>query len=345
MINKFWGFFTFILLLGTGISPVSAQVNAPESEVRMIFYNTENLFHPAKDSIKNDIEFTPKGAKKWDYYRYQQKLNKIFKILIAIGNGKPPSVVGLCEIENYWVLHDLINKTPLKKFGYQIIHKESPDLRGIDVGIIYLPDQFEPFHYQPIVIRLPNNRPTREILYVKGVLARTDTIHFYVNHWPSRWGGSYKSQPKRVKAAQTLISHVDSIRSITPTANIILTGDFNDGPADKSIKEVLNAQFYSNCNPSSLVNLMHQSHQDGLGTIATTQPIVKWEIFDQWIVSQSFLNQNNPITIELNQPLIFKAKWLLNKKKNTPYRTYLGPAFIGGYSDHLPIFLDLTIHR
>ena len=166
--------------------------------IRVMFYNVENLFHPSNDSLKNDDEFTPKGQRYWSYKRYKQKLIHIAKTVIAVGEWEPPAVLGLCEIENIQCLEDLVNQSPIKKFGYKIIHYECADKRGIDVAMLYRPEFFTPVYSHPFVLNFgPDSRPTRDILYVKGVVNKSDTLHCFVNHWPSRYGGQLATAPKR----------------------------------------------------------------------------------------------------------------------------------------------------
>ena len=197
-----------------------------------MFYNVENLFDVFNDSLTNDDEFTPEGERHWNNYKFYKKLNNLSKVIIGIGEWNPPSVIGFCEIENRFVLNKLIYETPLKNFDYKIIHSDSPDRRGIDVAFLYRQSKFEPFLLLPVPIHFPDNpeSKTRDILYVKGILNKTDTIHFFVNHWPSRYGGYEDSKPRRMCVASVLRSKVDSILSVNHHPNIIIMGDFNDEP-------------------------------------------------------------------------------------------------------------------
>ncbi|HIP36631.1 MAG TPA: endonuclease [Crocinitomix sp.] len=311
------------------------------SGVRVMFYNVENLFHPSNDSLKNDDEFTPQGQRYWSYRRYNQKLNNIAKTIIAVGEWEAPAIIGLCEIENIQCLTDLVGKSPLKKFGYQIIHYECADKRGIDVALLYRSEYFTPISSQPFVVNFgPNSRPTRDILYVKGIVNGNDTLHCFVNHWPSRYGGQLATAPKREKAAQVLRHKYDSILSINPNANIIAMGDFNDHPDDVSMKDILKAKKDTvNLSSDDLVNLIwHYAPQ--LGT-HKFQHI--WGVLDQFVVTQSLVFGHNNLYAPLQNAKIFKAPWLLEnddvgQKLN---RTYVGFKYHGGYSDHLPIYVDI----
>ncbi len=170
---------------------------------KIMFYNVENLFDTYDDSLINDEEFLPEGDRFWNNHKYYSKLNNIYKVIVAVGGWQPPAIIGLCEIENRTVLNDLVNNTPLVKFEYQIIHKESPDRRGIDVGLLYRKELFQPISYEAIPINFPNNpeSKTRDILYVKGIAEKSDTLNIFINHWPSRWGGQLESEDRRLFVA------------------------------------------------------------------------------------------------------------------------------------------------
>lgn len=313
-----------------------------QSGLRIAFYNVENLFHPEDDSLKADEEFTPEGMRYWTTYKYYQKINNISKVLIALGEWDPPAIVGLCEIENIKCLNDLIYNSPLKKFGYEIIHYESPDNRGIDVALLYRKEYINILHshpYQPVFE--DGSRPTRDILYVKG-LAQKDTIHLFVNHWPSRYGGQLETAPKRDAAAYLLKSKFDSILNIQPTAAIIAMGDFNDHPEDNSMKAIMKAQKSAeNLSKDDLINLVWHFEDQEKGTHKYQH---EWGILDQFIVSQSML-QDNGLHTSFDHCYIFDHSMLLEAEPDgigtRPNRTFIGMQFHGGYSDHLPIYLDV----
>ena len=313
-----------------------------EKGLRIMFYNVENLFHPEDDSLKKDEEFTPEGLRHWSFYRYHQKLNRIAQNIIAIGEWEPPAIVGLCEIENKRCLEDLIYLTPLKTFGYEIIHQESPDQRGIDVALLYRPDFFEPLATKFIPIVFPEDRhPTRDILYVEG-MANKDTLHCFVNHWPSRYGGQLESAPKRNHAAQILKMCFDSIQSSNPAAAIIALGDFNDSPSDHSMADILMALAdTTSITNDHLINLTGQFE----GKTGTNKYQHQWHVLDQCIVNQNLLDSTQALYTSFSQIHIFKPKWLLTDESDgfgqKPFRTYSGFKYIDGYSDHLPIYVDL----
>jgi predicted extracellular nuclease len=223
-----------------------------------MFYNVENLFDTQDDPLVRDEEFLPEGDRFWNKHKYYSKLNNIYKVIVAVGEWSPPAIIGLCEIENRKVIDDLVSSTPLNKFDYQIVHKESPDRRGIDVGLLYRKELFTPLSYEAIPINFPNNpeSKTRDILYVKGITNTSDTLNIFINHWPSRWGGQLESEGRRVFVASVLKEKVDSIFKSNPKSNIIITGDFNDYPNNKSLNEVLAAsQKFDDITTNQLYNL------------------------------------------------------------------------------------------
>lgn len=331
----------FLTFFTSGLT-FSQNPQTEDKGVRIMFYNVENLFHPSNDSIKRDDEFTPKGTRYWSYRRYYDKLKNIAKTSIAVGEWEAPAVVGLCEIENIQCLKDLIYKSPLSNFGYEILHYESGDNRGIDVALLYRPDFFNLVDSHPYVLNFgPDSRPTRDILYAKGLVNKKDTLHLFINHWPSRYGGQLATAPKREKAAEILKSKYDSLLTLNPLANIIALGDFNDHPDDISMKEVLRAKKDTiNLTEGDLVNLMWQYAESGAGTHKYQHV---WGVLDQVIVSQNLIFSKNSLFASLSTAHIFKAEWLLEKddvgeKLN---RTYVGFKYHGGYSDHFPIYVDV----
>ncbi len=344
-------FSSILLTVLLSACSTSKQTNSTSErgEIRIMFYNVENLFDTFDDPEKNDEEFLPQGRKKWTFDRYQKKLNNISKVITAVGQWKLPELIGLCEIENLNVLEDLVNNTALAEAGYGIIHKESPDKRGIDVAVLYKKNKVKPLNYHAIPVRFDdkNARPTREILYFKCLVAKTDTIHFFVNHWPSRWGGREKSEPKRLTAAKSLKHVTDSLFKINPNAKLIITGDFNDDPVDKSLVDILLAKEPENPEINNLYNLsLHHYNPAKRGSLKYKG---NWNVFDQFIVSGSLLSKSTGFYTLPSDSHIFYGvdgnDFLLEKddryQGQQPNRTYHGPNFHDGYSDHLPIYLDL----
>ena len=310
-----------------------------------MFYNTENLFDTKDDTLKNDDEFLPEGDRHWDNYRFYKKLNNISKVIIAVGEWQAPAIVGLCEVENRFVLNQLVYETPLKNFGYRIIHKESPDWRGIDVAFLYRKAFFiaDTFLIIPVRFSFDPDSRTRDILYVKGRFNDNDTIHFFVNHWPSRYGGYMETEAKRQHAALLLRNNVDSLFHLDPTSKIIIMGDFNDGPSDESIRKILMAEPGIQEEVPCLVNLMAPYDQDkSSGTLKYQS---SWDVFDQLIVSSYSLAADSGWVVKNSRATIFRSDFLLEEDERylgqKPFRTYYGFKYQGGYSDHLPVWLDL----
>jgi hypothetical protein len=322
------------------------NVGKKSQNVRIVFYNVENLYDPYDDTTKMDDEFTSSGAKHWSYSRFQIKLNHLSKTLLAIGEWEPPPIIGLCEVENRYVLNKLIYQTPLKKFKYRFIHHDSPDSRGIDVILLYRPEIFTVLSSKYFEVHYPfdTGAQTREILMVKGKVFLNDTIILFVNHWPSRRGGYSESQPRRIFVAGLLKSKIDSIFRIDQHPNIIIMGDFNDEPEKESLAKVLNARpFKINEKPADLVNLMYS--EEIRWDEGTLKYQGQWSIFDQFIISGNLVRISDNDRKIFAEAHIFKGDFLKEKDDRNLgeklKRTYAGPRYLGGFSDHLPIYLDL----
>jgi len=321
--------------------------NKQRGDYRIMFYNCENLFDIENDSLKNDDEFTPEGDRHWSWYKYEEKLGHIARVITSVGGWEPPEVVGLCEIENYFVLQQLTKKSPLKVFNYKIIHYESPDKRGIDVALLYIPKKFKPIATDKFTVNFPEklgSRPTRDILYVKGLTNANDTLHIFVNHWPSRWGGMLETQPKRMFVASLLRKKVDSVFAKNNKAKIIIMGDLNDFPTNKSLIEslkVLNS--FNNIKNNELYSLSYYLQEEK--GLYSHKYHGESGILDHIIVSGALLDTKANIFTTKDNASIYNAEFLLEKdKKNVgykPFRTFVGFKYNGGYSDHLPTYVDL----
>lgn len=308
-----------------------------------MFYNVENLFDTEDDPLTNDKEFQFLGARHWTYRKLTNKINRIYQVVMAAGEGKLPAVIGFCEIENRKVLELLLAKTPLEKLGYKIIHKESPDPRGIDVALIYNKNQFLPIEYNAITVSNPEEPTfkTRDILYAKGLIG-SDTLHFFVNHWPSKYGGILESEPNRFFTAKLLRHKVDSLLAENENRKIILMGDFNDNPFDESIAKHLKAKALETPpSKNELYNLAQEKASQGLGSHKFQE---NWDMIDQMIVSGSLLIPSK-LHVDRNSFTIFSDPFLLEKDNthlgDKPFRTYMGFRYHNGYSDHLPVVIDL----
>ena len=318
---------------------------SPSGVFRIVFYNVENLFDTINEPGKNDDAFTPSGDRRWNSYRLDNKLNNLYKALAAAGEWELPSIIGLCEVENSYVLEMLISKTGLRDSGYDIIHRNSADSRGIDVAVLYRTDDFIVLDTLFKVIRFPFDSlaTTRDILYIKGIAGVSDTVHFFINHWTSRWGGQAATEPYRNYTAYVLRTLADSVFNVNPRASIVIMGDFNDEPEDLSLKKYLDAGFdYDHPFPGELYNLSYGKKGQGRGTLKFQG---EWFLFDQFIVSGSLLDGGEGLRTCPQSAKIFSAGFLM-VPDNTwfgykPFRTYEGFRHTGGFSDHLPVVLDL----
>ena len=313
-----------------------------EKCIRFVFYNLENLFDARHDSLKADLDFTPEGKNHWTYSHYLHKLTNICKTIVAIGGWDPPELIGVAEIENEAVLRKLVYDTPLSKFRYGYIHYESPDVRGVDVALLYLKDRFKVLKSSPVAIRMVQDTgfKTRDILYVKGIINSFDTLHLFINHWPSSFGGFMDSKPRRDFVAGVLRMKVDSILSADPNANILIAGDFNDECTDESIGLHLNANGDTTWNSSNLIDLMAFIMPDKIGSHKYAG---RWRNIDQIIVTQALYKGRSKLKVDRGRAFIFSPDFLLEEDKlgKKPYRTFLGPRYIGGFSDHLPVYTDI----
>lgn len=336
----------FILIFGEIRSQNSDFKEYPRGDMRIMFYNCENLFDCENDSLKKDDDFTPEGVKYWSFSRYHKKLHNISKVIAAVGQWELPEIIGVCEIENLTVLEELIRFTGLKKYPYKIIHFDSPDNRGIDVGLLYRRDKFIPISFQPVHVRFPfeENKPTRDILYVKGMSNRNDTFHIFVNHWPSRWGGQAETDRKRMYAAFVLKHKTDSIFKADKSPNIIIMGDLNDYPDNNSMIKVLKAKTeFESIEDEKLYNLSYYlQFVKGEGSLKHDGV---WGIIDQFVISGNILNPVSKIHCTKDDAHIFNAPFLSERDEThtgfIPFRTYIGFKFNDGYSDHYPAYLDL----
>lgn len=312
-----------------------------QNEYTVVSYNVENLFDTIDDPKIPDEEFLPESEKKWDNGRYQKKLNDLSRVISEINTKELPEIVGLIEIENREVLEDLVQTGPLKDQGYAIIHEESPDFRGIDVALIYRKDAFQEILHESLPVVFPNDPEfkTRDILHVTGQI-RNKTVHVFVNHWPSRIGGDEKTEPKRVLAASVLKSKVDHILALDPKARIIIMGDMNDEPINKSLNETLGAK--SPDSGAKLVNLMIPDDTTGLGTYFYSG---NWNMLDNLVVSDELISGKR-IQIVDQKGFIANKDWMIYTNKNgdqTPNRTYVGNKYVGGVSDHFPVYLKMIV--
>ncbi len=336
---------TLIVMLGSVL--IAAVVNSykdigysKKRNITVVFYNVENLFDTKNTPGGNDAEFTPDGKNKWTEERFQKKVEDISKVLASVNKKELPEIIGLCEIENRGVLDDLVNTDILSDGNYKIEQFESPDFRGIDCAFLYRPDEFEVLKSSPIKIVFDDDISftTRDILYVKGKTNNGEEFHIFVNHWPSRIGGLEQTEPKRVAVAKLLKSKIDSVQNVNPDANILVMGDLNDEPSNKSISEILQAKS-PDVENAAFVNLMFPIHTNKLGSYNYRG---NWNMLDNIIVSSNLLD-NVGFQCKEKQGFVFHEKWMEyeNKGEMSPNRTYGGPNYYGGVSDHFPVYVQL----
>ena len=329
------------------------------SLLTLVSLNCENLFDCRHDSLKNDIEWTPEGDNRWTRARYWHKLNNIGREILACGDRLPeisdektpkspesstensrkssqnaekssekawrlPDLVALCEVENDSVLHDLTKRSLLRNARYEYVMTESPDLRGIDVALLYSPFTFRPIRHHAIRIEpLKDMRPTRDILYVCGQVVSGDTLHVFVVHAPSRSGGEAVTQPHRLQVANRLVEAVDSVFQRHPEAKILVAGDFNDYAENKSIRRI----------EESLIDISRNATGRN-GAKATYRFQGEWGSLDHIFASKAMADR-------VAECYIFDAPFLLEDDETyggvRPRRNYNGPRYLRGFSDHLPL--------
>ncbi len=344
-------FFNGLSLAGPATFPHIKRANLDSIKIKshigsVIFWNVENLYDPYDDTTTLDDEFTTAGARRWNWSRFSTKLNYVAKTLLAAGGWDPPALVGLCEIENRYVLNKLIHETPLRRWRYNMVHHESPDLRGVDVALLYRPDRFRVLSSRSIRVQYPFDTAarTREILMTQGIIAGRDTLTIFVNHWPSRRGGQEISTPRRLFVAGLLRRLADSVMDSRAGASLVIMGDFNDEPEDSSLSVVLGAKTtMPSGGGTGLFNLMGiRNRERREGTLKFRD---MWSTFDQFIVSASLLTGAAGILGGHMQASVVRPGFLLEEDKawfgEKLNRTYSGPRYHGGFSDHLPVRLEL----
>lgn len=309
------------------------------------FYNLENLFDTIDNPMVQDEEFTPNGPRNYNGKIYADKLEKLATVISQMGieiNTDGPALLGVAEVENDTVLNDLVRQKLIEKRNYKIVHYDSKDARGIDVGLLYNPRYFKVEASDKIFVALPSGSKdayyTRDILWVKGQLDG-ETVHIYVNHWPSRSGGEKRSEPGRLAAARACRNHIDSIAKTEPNAKIVIMGDLNDDPVNESITKVLGARPRTDeVNKGGLFNPWTELYKKGIGTLAYQDA---WGLFDQIIISYPWLTRSQTGLFYYQQHIFFREYLVENRGryKGYPMRTWDGNSYRGGYSDHFPTYL------
>ncbi len=319
---------TFVLLLM--ITNVSGET------IKIAFWNVENLFDLLDDPHTNDNEFAINGRKNVTQETYDLKLKNMAEVIDALDTD----ILGLCEIENRYVLKELDSAVAR---DYKIIHYDSPDNRGIDVALLYDPKKLTVTHSEPVTVTLPTGRPTRDILYVKATFTQTD-LHLFVNHWPSKYGGAEKSIPLRAAAGKTLRIEVESILSQDSNAEIVIMGDLNDEPIDPSVTMHLGATMELDQigkNDQILWNVMKIWHRNSSGS--TYKYGGNDMVYDHLILSTGLVD-NIGLKLVKNSVGVFDGYGYRQhggKYDGYPFRFWAGNRLLGGYSDHMPIYLKI----
>ena len=308
------------------------------------FYNLENLFDTIHQQGKNDYEFLPDGVNKWSTKKYSNKIKNIARVLDDMASDVPSSglaAVGVCEVENAAVLRDLVSCEPLVRRGWSFVHFEGPDSRGVDCALLYNPKLFKPTDAWLVpytAAKRDTTYITRGFLVVKGEIGG-EVLHLIVNHWPSR----YAKSPVRERAGVLVRQLKDSIVGADPKAKVIVLGDLNDNPDNKSVSESLGAvrdkkDVYA---AGDLYNpWWNILRKEGRGTQKYRG---KWNLFDQIIVNGNLVYGGNSV-LGFYKAEIFSRDYMFQSKgkyKGSIKRTHAGGVWLNGYSDHLPVILYL----
>jgi hypothetical protein len=309
------------------------------------FYNLENFYDTINNPMVDDEEFLPNSAHQYNTHVYLDKVERLSDVISQMGTDLNPeglALLGVAEVENDTVLNDLIHSKKLVNRKWKIVHYDSPDKRGVDVGLLYNPKYFSVLHSEPLFVQLPGGSKdsyfTRDILYVKGVMDG-DTIHVFVNHWPSRSGGEERSIPARAAAAGTAKKRIDSIMVNEPFAKIVLMGDLNDDPVSPSLTKVLGTKGkLSEIKGNELFNPWVEMYKKGIGTSPYQDA---WGLFDQVVFSGSWLNKQQT-GYHYYKQIIFNKEFMVQKTgkyRGYSKRTWDGNVYNYGYSDHFPVYV------
>ncbi len=337
----------FYLPLGILLSnPVFCQQKQSYKIAVAAFYNCENFYDTINNPLSNDDEFTPAGEKNYNSVIYSDKVSKLATVIAQIGTDQNPAttdgpaLLGVAEIENAHVLNDLVHHPLLSKRGYRFVHYEGKDSRGIEVALIYNPKYFTVEDSRPLFVKLPGYYYTRDILWVTGKLDG-ETIHIYVNHWPSRLGGEARSAPSRAAAAMVCKKHMDSILKADGEQKVLIMGDFNDDPVSAGISRILRAkEKIQDVSRYGLYNPWTELYKKGIGTLAYQD---SWGLFDQILLSRPWIKKDQP-GFFFYQQHVFNREFMTEntgRYRGYPMRTWDGNIYRGGYSDHFPVYLVL----
>jgi endonuclease/exonuclease/phosphatase family metal-dependent hydrolase len=314
------------------------------NEIRIVFYNVENLFDTL-DSDLDDDEFLPGSERRWNTYKYTTKLNNISKVLISCSNKDAPDIIGLCEVENKNVLIDLCSETILGEVGYRTLFAQSHDSRGIGVALLYK-STFELVGSEIIYPHGSNDDTldTRSVLYAE-LADSFDTLRLFVSHWPSRRGGVSATDKLRQEIAELIGTSVRKLReSGAGKGNIVVMGDLNANPGDEAIAAYLTCERNGSC-PGRLNNI---STYRGKKVEGSYKYQGRWNMFDQVLIDSSLLMPGNAYSYKKGSFRVLENDNILvddlKYRGKKPGSTWSGPAYNGLYSDHLPVYFDLIIN-
>lgn len=334
----------YILLLISYFFFAPTQGQAQHKKLFVAHYNVENLFDTIDDPKTADEEFLPTGTYQWTKERYAQKLKQLGQVIADMNKGQGPDILGLCEVENELVVADLakhLSKISKKSYGY--VHYNSPDGRGIDVAMIYNRKVYKVKNSRSVFVPMPgdSSRPTRDILVVSGQLPNKSMVHVLVNHWPSRRSGQDASEIARMGAAAVARRTVDSLHNRFNGSTVMVMGDFNDTPADKAPLEVLGAVWPATTS-APLANPFLALHSDS--TQGSYRYRNNWQYIDHISISPAALESTGKVRYISGSAGAVKQPYQLEQEgrfKGNPFRTYAGNRYLGGYSDHLPVKIEL----
>lgn len=342
--RKFCYSIVALFVIAVASLPVAAQQKRFEMYA-VGFYNLENLFDTIHDEGKNDYEYLPDGTNKWGTMKYVNKVKNMSEVLADMATDMIPvgmAAVGVSEIENSRVMQALIESEKLAPRGWKFIHVEGPDARGVDCALLYNPKLYQPYAYKLAPYLLENGSDeyrTRGFLIVSGMMSG-ERVHMIVNHWPSRFAKS----PARERAAVQVRELKDSLMAEHPDSKVIIMGDMNDDPDDKSMKTCLGAMRERKDlkNPSDLYNpWWNILREDGLGTLKYRG---SWNLFDQLVFTANLVGKDRS-TLKFYKPEIFSRSYMFQtdgKYKGSPKRTHASGIWLNGYSDHLPVIMYMV---
>lgn len=348
--NRPLALFCWGLAAATSLLAATTSELAGRRRFRVVTYNVENLFDTCHDNGKDDWEFLPSAERQWNAMKYWRKLGGLARVIAAAGGDEPPSLVALCEVENDSVLRDLTERTLLRRLGYKYLMTRSPDKRGMDVALLYQPGRMRVLEHA--AVRIPytasREKPTRDILHVCGLLPTGDTLDVFVCHLPSRAGGAHLTESYRRRAARLLKSKADSLTRLRKTARLLALGDFNDEHGNASLRIDLGTSLPPNFPHErprhEELYILSAGRKGPDGIRGTYKYRGVWNQLDQIIVSGALLDNEQAFHTRDEDCQIVSLDFLLEADATyggvKPKRTYSGPFYRGGFSDHLPLTAD-----